>query len=143
MTRITGANYATEHCKFTVWSPEKDTMQLIIDGRAAVSMQKDDEGYFTADLDDIAPGTRYRFAPGGGECYPDPTSHCQPDGVHGASAVVDQRAYQWKDIEWKGLPLKELIFYEIHTGTFTPEGTFEGIISKLDYLAGLGSMRLS
>jgi maltooligosyltrehalose trehalohydrolase len=138
MTRITGANYATEHCKFTVWSPEKDTMQLIIDGRAAVSMQKDDEGYFTADLDDIAPGTRYRFAPGGGECYPDPTSHCQPDGVHGASAVVDQRAYQWKDIEWKGLPLKELIFYEIHTGTFTPEGTFEGIISKLDYLAGLG-----
>jgi maltooligosyltrehalose trehalohydrolase len=138
MIRSTGASYSAGHCKFTVWAPEKGTMQLVIEGRPVMAMQKDDEGYFTAELNDIKPGSRYRFAPDGGECYPDPASHYQPDGIHGASAVVDHGAYQWKNTEWKGLPSKELIFYEIHTGTFTPEGTFEGIISKLDYLAELG-----
>lgn len=112
-------------------------MQLLIEGRSE-TMLKDDEGYFTAALTGILPGTRYRFAPDGGAGYPDPASHYQPDGVHGTSSVVDHDAYPWKDVAWKGLPLKELIFYEIHTGTFTPEGTFEGIISKLDYLADLG-----
>lgn len=135
--RITGANYFTNHCKFTVWAPEKATMQVITDGRS-VAMQKDDQGYFTVELAGISPGTRYQFAAEEGEAYPDPASHYQPDGVHGASAVVDHHAYPWRDIEWKGLPLKELLFYEIHTGTFTPDGTFEGIISKLDYLAELG-----
>ncbi|OJV14806.1 MAG: malto-oligosyltrehalose trehalohydrolase [Dyadobacter sp. 50-39] len=137
MTRSTGANYAAEQCTFTVWAPQKATMQVIVDGRSE-RMQKDDEGYFTAVLTGIAPGARYRFSPAEGEGYPDPASHYQPEGVHGASAVVDHYAYPWTDIEWKGLPLKELLLYEIHTGTFTPEGTFEGIISKLDYLAELG-----
>lgn len=112
-------------------------MQLLIDGRSE-TMLKDDGGYFTAALAGILPGTRYRFAPDGGASYPDPASDYQPEGVHGASAVVDHNAYPWKDLAWKGLPLKELIIYEIHTGTFTPDGTFEGIISKLDYLADLG-----
>lgn len=136
--RNTGASFSTGQCKFTVWAPEKDTMRLVIDGRPPAEMLKDEEGYFELDVSDIAPGARYRFAPAGGDSYPDPTSHFQPDGVHGASAVVDHDAYQWNDAGWKGLPLQDLIFYEVHTGTFTPEGTFEGIISKLDYLASLG-----
>lgn len=138
MTRITGAHYSTNLCTFTVWAPEKETMQLLIDNRPPVPMQKSEDGYFETELEHIQPGTRYRFSPDGEGSYPDPASHFQPEGVHGASAVVDHSAYQWQDGDWNGLPLKELILYEIHTGTFTPEGTFEGIISKLDYLAELG-----
>ncbi|ACT92736.1 malto-oligosyltrehalose trehalohydrolase [Dyadobacter fermentans] len=136
--RNTGASFSAGQCKFTVWAPEKDAMQLVIDGRPPADMLKDEEGYFELDVSDIAPGARYRFAPAGGDSYPDPASHFQPDGVHGASAVVDHEAYRWSDAGWKGLPLQDLIFYEVHTGTFTPEGTFEGIISKLDYLSSLG-----
>ncbi|WP_353719161.1 malto-oligosyltrehalose trehalohydrolase [Dyadobacter sp. 676] len=136
--RITGANYSTGHCKFSVWAPEKETMRLALAGRAPVAMQKNEEGYFETELRDVGPGARYRFIPDDGSGYPDPASHFQPDGVHGDSEVVDHNAFKWTDNAWHGLPLKDLIFYEIHTGTFTQEGTFEGIISKLDYLAGLG-----
>lgn len=138
ITRITGADFTEGQCKFSVWAPEKETLQLHIEGRPAIEMPKDEDGYFEITLDDAGPGTRYKFAPEGGQGYPDPAAHYQPEGVHGASSVVDHHAFRWTDSAWRGLPLKDLVFYEIHTGTFTPEGTFEGIIGKLDYLVGLG-----
>jgi maltooligosyltrehalose trehalohydrolase len=70
--------------------------------------------------------------------FPDPASLSQPDGVHEASEVIDLKDFEWTDPNWKNIPLKEMIQYELHTGTFTPEGTFAGIRSKLGYLKELG-----
>lgn len=71
------------------------------------------------------------------EC-PDPASLAQPDGVHGTSQAINIKNFEWTDSQWKNIPLEEYILYEIHTGTFTPQGTFESIEKKLDYLKDLG-----
>ncbi len=65
---------------------------------------------------------------------PDPVSRWQPQGVHRPSRIVDPNSFRWSDQAWKGIPLKDFIIYELHTGTFTPEGTFESIIPRLSYL---------
>ncbi len=78
---------------------------------------------------------RYRL---GDTAFPDPFSHFQPEGIHGWSRVVDHGAYRWQDLNWPGLELAEAIIYELHTGTFTPAGTFEGVLERMDYLCRLG-----
>ena len=70
--------------------------------------------------------------------FPDPTSLSQPEGVHGPSQAIDLREFEWSDDNWKNIPLEEYILYELHTGTFTPEGTFAALEEKLDYLKDLG-----
>jgi len=85
----------------------------------------------------VRPGTRYRFRLDGGRPLPDPASRWQPEGVHGPSAVVDPR-FEWDDAEWTGVPARELILYELHVGTFTPEGTFDAIRGRLESLRALG-----
>src|SRR4051812_12207237 len=80
---------------------------------------------------------RYLYRLDGGEERPDPASRCQPDGVHGRSLVVDRR-FAWSDRDWKGIPLGQYIFYELHVGAFTPEGTFDAVIPHLDRLVDLG-----
>jgi len=83
-------------------------------------------------------GERYAFALDGGEPLPDPRSPSQPDGVHGASAAVDHEAFAWTDAGWRGVPFAEALIYELHVGAFTPEGTFEAAIARLDHLVDLG-----
>lgn len=101
-------------------------------------MKKDHNGYFRYEANDIKPGTRYFYIPDGEKDYPDPSSYFQPEGVHGPSETIDHEAFIWSDHNWHGLLLKDLIFYEIHVGTFTPEGTFEAIIPMLDDLHETG-----
>lgn len=115
-------------------------------------MQKDDQGYFHVDVPNVQHGDRYTYqpdgattspdgataSPDGATTCPDPASPWQPDGVHGPSAVVDHQRYTWTDSHWHGLPFSSLIFYELHVGAFTPEGTFEAIIPRLPELAALG-----
>jgi maltooligosyltrehalose trehalohydrolase len=102
-------------------------------------MQPDTHGYFVAELSNIAPGTRYFYLLDENEQdLPDPASHFQPEGVHGPSAVVDHRAYAWKNQAWKNIPVRDLILYELHVGTFTPEGTFTAMIPRLNDLAETG-----
>src|SRR6476619_3031445 len=84
------------------------------------------------------PGSRYAFRVDGRSPVPDPRSPSQPDGVHGLSEVVDHRLFPWTDHDWKSAPLRNGIIYELHVGTFSPEGTFDGVISKLPYLKQLG-----
>lgn len=91
-------------------------------------------GYFEVEVEGVREGDRYHYLLDGGKRRPDPASRSQPDGVHKASAVVDPGRFSWKDGEWTGLSLKELIIYELHTGTFTPIGTFDAIIPYLAYL---------
>lgn len=128
-------------CRFCVWAPDKDaiTLQLLSGGKAetSISMQKDDYGYFLAFAKGVTAGDRYFYICDGAR-LPDPCSQFQPDGVHGASCVVDHSRHQWKDNAWVGRPLASFIFYEIHVGTFTAEGTFDAIIPRLDDLVLLG-----
>ena len=138
---MTGAEWMDgDQCLFSVWSPEKEKMKLHIihPEEQWVEMQKDKQGYFRVSLAGIKPGTQYFFQPENGKDIPDIASQYQPDGVFGPSEVIDHSAYQWHDKEWKGLPIKEMIMYEIHTGTFTSEGTFEAIIPRLDDLVETG-----
>jgi maltooligosyltrehalose trehalohydrolase len=101
-------------------------------------MIRDKDGYFTVKIKNISEGTRYFFQPGGKESFPDPASHFQPEGVYGPSEIVDHSGFVWNDQQWKGLPLSELIIYELHIGTFTGEGSFEAVIPFLKELADLG-----
>ena len=88
-------------------------------------------------IDGVRAGARYKYRIDAGE-YPDPASRYQPEGVHGWSEVVDACSFHWTDEDWRGIEHKDLILYEIHVGTFSPEGTFDGIIRRLPYLFELG-----
>ena len=129
-------------CHFSVWAPEKKAMTLHLLSRGladtGMAMQKNDQGYFQAFAEGVVAGDRYFYIHEGGRQFADPCSHYQPDGVHGSSCVVDHSQHQWKDGGWIGKPLASLIFYEIHVGTFTGEGTFDAIIPRLDDLVTLG-----
>ncbi|MBU2222327.1 MAG: malto-oligosyltrehalose trehalohydrolase [Candidatus Omnitrophica bacterium] len=107
-------------------------------GETLIAMEKDGDGYFRAEVSNISSGTRYLYVLDGKKERPDPASRFQPEGVHGPSCVVDPDIYKWKDRRWKGIALQDLIFYEAHIGTFTPEGIFEAAIQKIPYLKKLG-----
>jgi maltooligosyltrehalose trehalohydrolase len=128
-------------CRFVVWAPEKEkvTLHIAKPREQKIPMQRAEEGYFQLEADHIAPGTRYFYQlDADRKDLPDPASHYQPDGVHGPSQVVDHSAYSWNDLAWRGIPFKDLILYELHVGTFTPEGTFAAIIPRLDELSETG-----
>ncbi len=100
-------------------------------------MARAERGYFHGIVEDVAPGHRYLYRLDGQNERPDPASRFQPEDVHGPSEVIDPR-FAWSDEHWRGLPLKDYILYELHVGTFTPEGTFDAIVPRLDDLAALG-----
>ncbi len=126
-------------CRFTVWAPfvEEVGLHLLKPQEQLIMMEKKDKCFYSIDLKDIPDGTLYLYQLNGKE-LPDPASHFQPQGVHGPSAVVNHGNFDWKENDWKGLPLRDLIFYELHVGSFTDEGTFEAVIDRLDDLAEIG-----
>lgn len=130
----------SQDCIFSVWAPEKEemTLHIVHPFDREFVMNKDDFGYFSIEVEKTGDGCRYFYKPDGKTDVPDPASHFQPEGVHGPSQVVDHSMFRWKDNSWKSIPLKDLIIYEIHVGTFTREGTFEAIIKRLDELAETG-----
>lgn len=136
-----GANYqGNGRCTFDVWAPLLRDVRVRLEGPAAreLSMERDEWGHWRIETGDVAPGTRYRYVLDGEQSRPDPASHFQPEGVHGPSAVVDHSAFSWMDAGWEGVPLEDMILYELHVGTFTPEGTFEAVIPRLPELRELG-----
>ncbi len=122
-----------------MWAPLAGWVEVELepDGRR-VALRGAERGYHSAEIEGVAPGTRYRFVLGGDGSLPDPASRFQPEGPHGPSEVVDPRSFEWHDEGWSGLPLAELVIYEIHVGTFSSEGTFDGIVPHLDDLRELG-----
>jgi maltooligosyltrehalose trehalohydrolase len=138
--RTVGARYLGDaKCEFTVWAPFLERLVLSIPGEPGreVPLQRDEEGYFQAVADDVPPGTKYHFSPQGRLC-PDPASYSQPEDVFGPSCVVDHSAFGWRDSRWKSISLKDMVIYELHIGTFTPEGTFEAAAKRLGEVADLG-----
>ena len=121
--------------RFRVWAPRVNSASLVLgEDSRRIPMAPERNGYFTTFSDDIEPGTRYFYLLDGDRMRPDPVSRSQPDGVHGPSQVIDPSEFKWQDQDWRGIPAEEMLIYEIHTGTFTHEGTFESIIPFLDYL---------
>ncbi|MBD2257102.1 malto-oligosyltrehalose trehalohydrolase [Pseudanabaena sp. FACHB-2040] len=136
-----GAQYQGNHqCEFTVWAPLREQVALQLEGPEPrlIPLKQDIDGYWSATLDDIAPGTLYRYQLDSDLLRPDPASQYQPEDVHGPSQVIDHSAYAWQDTAWSGVPLKDYVIYELHIGTFTPEGTFESAIERLPDLVELG-----
>jgi maltooligosyltrehalose trehalohydrolase len=136
-----GANYLGDKgCEFTVWAPfAKDVaLAAVGDDDRAFPMERDDMGYWHLLKGAAKPGTRYIYRLNGALDRPDPASYYQPDGIHQPSQVIDHGAFVWDDFNWASIPLEKMIFYELHVGTFTPEGTFEGVITKLSRLKYLG-----
>jgi maltooligosyltrehalose trehalohydrolase len=106
--------------------------------RAVVPMQPEPDGYWSHVQSDVREGQRYEYRQEGGTARPDPCSRWQPDGVHRPSAVFCPEQMQWSENNWAGVQREDLVIYELHVGTFTREGTFEGIIPRLDALCDLG-----
>jgi maltooligosyltrehalose trehalohydrolase len=101
-------------------------------------MEPIERGHYRVETDRPASGTRYAYALDGESPRPDPLSRWQPDGVRGFSAVWWPEPYAWNEGTWTGPQREGLVFYELHVGTFTPEGTFDGVVSRLDELLELG-----
>ena len=121
-----------------VWAPAAQTVELHLPCQdRLVDMIPAPGGWWTAPLD-LEPGTDYAFRVDGSPNRPDPRSALQPDGVHGPSRTVDPDAWQWTDQSWAGKDLRGSVIYELHVGTFTPEGTLDAAITRLGHLADLG-----
>ncbi len=125
------------HWEFCVWAPNADSMAVRFVGGSEFPMKKDARGYWYAQAEADA-GSMYWYVIDGETERPDPASRFQPQGVHGPSAVYDVSSYDWRCKHWTGLSLEKMVFYEMHIGTFTPEGTFEAAIDRLNDLVELG-----
>jgi malto-oligosyltrehalose trehalohydrolase len=123
--------------EFRVWAPAADAVEVVTGGvRHPMAPQDDD--WWAADVPGAGPGTDYSFRLDGGDLLADPRSRWQPQGVSGPSRRYEHGQFAWTDAGWRGVPLPGAVIYELHVGTFTPEGTFDAAIGKLDHLAGLG-----
>ncbi len=135
-----GARYLGDgKCRFIIWAPlhREVALKIVSPDRRRILGNKDTRGYWIFELEDVPRNASYFYELDGLKCRPDPASHFQPQGVHGPSQVVDH-AYSWSDAAWSGVPLKKMIVYEIHVGTFTAEGSFEAVVPRLEELHDLG-----
>jgi maltooligosyltrehalose trehalohydrolase len=112
-------------------------VEIEVDGRVH-DMVPGAGGWWHLDVPGAGPGSRYGYRLNGDPPLPDPRSPSQPDGVHGLSEVVDHGAFAWHDGDWRGCSLRGAVLYELHVGTFSAEGTFDGAVAHLDHLVELG-----
>lgn len=138
---ILGANYLGDRrCEFTVWAPLRHeiTLEILSPQPQHLAMTKDEWGYWRAIATDVPPGALYQYRLDDEISRPDPASQSQPQDVHKPSQVVDHRAFGWSDGDWSNHLFETYLIYELHVGTFTPEGTFSAIIPRLAQLRDLG-----
>jgi maltooligosyltrehalose trehalohydrolase len=135
--RSIGVNFNSSGiAEIKLWSPNAEQVSIKLKTQT-LSLDKDEHGYWILNTDRVKPGDEYWFEVNG-KPLPDPASLSQPEGVHGPSEAFDVNAFNWTDNQWQNIPLADYIFYELHTGTFTPGGTFKDIEHELDYLIELG-----
>jgi maltooligosyltrehalose trehalohydrolase len=135
-----GARPEAAGVRFRVWAHDKQTVEVVPAGTdsPAFPLEKQPDGFFTGLIPGLAPGARYGYRVDGRGPFPDPASRYQPEGPHGPSEVIDPSAFAWTDAGWPGVMPADLILHELHVGTFSPEGTFEGVTRRLPELAELG-----
>jgi maltooligosyltrehalose trehalohydrolase len=137
-----GAELTESGVCFRTWVTGKKNVSVVIYGEnekvvRELRLSQEPTGYYSVTDPASSAGTLYRYRLDG-NVFPDLASRFQPQGVHGPSQVVDARHFRWTDLEWKAPALRELVIYELHVGTFTPEGTFEAIILRLDHFKKVG-----
>ncbi len=133
-----GAEVQDGGVHFRVWAPKPRSVEVIFpSGKDRVPLQPEGNGYFSALLESVEPGTRYKYRLDGGGAFPDPVSRFQPDGPHGFSQIVSSK-FAWSDEDWPGCLLPGQVIYEMHIGTFTHEGTWLAAAQKLGYLRETG-----
>ncbi len=127
--------------RFALWAPGAAKVGLLLDGagpEAALPLPARGDGWYEAVVPQARAGTRYRYRIDDALCVPDPAARFAPGDVHGEAQVIDPAAFDWPDDAWTGRPWHEAIIYELHVGTFTPEGTFAALQARLPALAALG-----
>lgn len=134
--RTIGLNFSGRAASFCTWAPHAESVQFKTD-TLTVDLEKRPLGFWESGTFEIENGVLYSVVVDG-KPLPDPASLYQPDGVFGESAVFNLNQHNWTDDSWKGISFDDLIMYEIHTGTFSEEGTFQAIGEKLEYLKELG-----
>jgi maltooligosyltrehalose trehalohydrolase len=136
-----------ESWQFAVWAPQRKKVELrllqenasaVVPREPSIVMERDTAGYYRAIVSHVAPGSKYMYRLDGSTDRPDPASRFQPDGVHGASQLTVVSRFAWSDDAWRGLALEDHVFYELHVGTCTSDGTFAALIPRLDTLSSLG-----
>jgi len=136
-----GAHYlGSGKCTFKVWTPNSQSVSIKITtpDERDIALDAQKRGYWQRSVEDIKPGSRYYYRLNGQTDRPDPASNFQPEGIYGPSAVTDHNSFSWSDENWKPVALEKIVIYELHVGTFTPQGSFEAIIDRLDDLVELG-----
>jgi maltooligosyltrehalose trehalohydrolase len=133
-----GATLQETGTTFRVWAPKVRAVEVVIEGRRPVPLAQREDGLFELSVPGIAAGMRYQYRLDGQRYRPDPVSRFQPEGVHGPSVIVDVARFPWTDPGFRGHALADLVFYEMHVGTFTAAGTFEAVIPHLPHLVDLG-----
>jgi malto-oligosyltrehalose trehalohydrolase len=125
--------------RFRLWAPAVSEVRLsLVDRPESLPLNRLPEGWHELVTDLASAGSLYRFALDRGLQVPDPASRFQPQDVSGPSEVIDTSQYVWLNLDWKGRPWHEAVIYELHVGSFTPEGTFRAAMEKLPHLAELG-----
>ena len=135
MKRKIGAELIKGTCGFCVWAPEAEKLEVLLKDQIPIPMEKDDLGYWQISFP-LSPGRLYKFRLDKKD-FPDPASRFQPQGVHSWSEVVSSN-FKWTDDFWKGISPAEMVIYELHIGTFSDEGSFEGVEQKLQHFLELG-----
>lgn len=122
--------------EFNVWAPAASSVDLVLpEDRHPMTPAEDGQWHVTVEVD---PETSYAFSLDGGDPRPDPRGLRLPDGPHGWSQLFDADEFAWTDTRWSGVELEGTVVYELHVGTFTPEGTLDGAAARLDHLVDLG-----
>ncbi|HSL24306.1 MAG TPA: malto-oligosyltrehalose trehalohydrolase [Vicinamibacterales bacterium] len=140
-TTFFGARAEDGGARFALWAPAAESVTLVVESGACAGeyqMARAPDGLCTLELPGVAAGDLYRFRLGDSPLMPDPASRFQPMGVHGPSEVIDPTRFAWTDAPWRGIDVENVVTYELHVGTFTPEGTFASAIERLPYLRDLG-----
>ncbi len=124
--------------RFKLWAPAQNKVSVLSENGARIPMTKTTDGWFEVTTDAVSPGDGYHFVLADGARVPDPASRAQMSDVHGMSQLVDPLSYEWQTPDWKGRPWEEAVIYELHAGTFSPEGSFDGVTRDLDRLVDMG-----
>jgi maltooligosyltrehalose trehalohydrolase len=135
-----GARPEGDGVRFRVWAPGSDRVEVItFPDEKRYPLAATGDGYHAGIVGGLSARARYKYRLDGRASYPDPASRSQPLGVHGPSEVIDPEAFRWTDAAWPGVPLPDLVIYELHLGTFSPGGTFDSAIERLDAVVQLGA----
>jgi len=138
--RLGATQFSKGTWEFVLWAPHarQVSIHLLGENGRVIEMERAERGYHCAIAHDVKPGSDYLYRLDNSRELPDPASRFQPQGVHGPSQLIDVNAFQWTDRQWKGISPESSVFYELHVGTYTPQGSFDAVMSHLGDLAKLG-----